>query len=229
MIIGLLGWIGSGKGTVGDLLRDKYGFKQDSFAAPLKDAAAAIFGWPRPLLEGDTEASREWREQIDEFWSQAFGKPITPRLMLQQLGTEACRDGIHPDIWTASLIKRTYSAFGISSKPINTVVTDCRFPNEIEAIHKEGGLVVHVLRGPLPAWWEIAKAANHANAKNDPVTQADLDAIDALKALNLHPSETAWVGSPIDAILLNDGTLADLRDTVDTFIQDCDRQYQQLP
>lgn len=216
MIIGLLGWIGSGKGTVGDLLRDKYGFVQDSFAAPLKDAAAAIFGWPRQMLEGDTESSREWREQIDEFWSQAFGKPITPRLMLQKLGTEACRDGIHPDIWTASLIKRTYS---ISSKPVNTVVTDCRFPNEIEAIHKEGGLVVHVLRGGLPDWWEIAKEANITGTQ---------EAKDALRALNLHPSETAWVGAPIDAILLNDGSLADLRDTVDTFIHDCDRQYQQL-
>ena len=52
MIIGLLGFAGSGKGTVADILVSK-GFKKESFADPVKDAVAAIFGWERSLLEGD--------------------------------------------------------------------------------------------------------------------------------------------------------------------------------
>ena len=53
MIIGLVGFIGSGKDTVASRFIS-YGCVKDSFAAPLKDACAAIFGWPRELLEGDT-------------------------------------------------------------------------------------------------------------------------------------------------------------------------------
>ena len=41
MLIGVVGFIGSGKGTVGDLLEQK-GFVKDSFAKPLKDACAAL-------------------------------------------------------------------------------------------------------------------------------------------------------------------------------------------
>ena len=69
-IVGVLGWIGSGKGTVGDYLVNHHDFAAMSFAGNLKDATAAIFGWPRNMLEGDTAESRTWREQPDDFWSQ---------------------------------------------------------------------------------------------------------------------------------------------------------------
>lgn len=198
MIIGLVGWIGSGKGTVGDILAKEYGFIQDSFAAPLKDAAAAIFGWDRTLLEGATKDSREWREEPDEFWSQAFGKPFAPRLALQLLGTEAGRDVFHPDLWTASLFKR--------ARGRDVVVTDCRFPNEIEGIHKEGGLVIHVRRGTLPEWWEIAREANL-----NPTTES----VQKLSALGIHSSETMWIGCPIDITFFNDAGVEDIKNGVD--------------
>ena len=66
-IIGLVGLIGSGKGTVADYLVAKHQFRNISFANHLKDAVAAVFGWPRNLLEGDTEYSRKWRDEIDEW------------------------------------------------------------------------------------------------------------------------------------------------------------------
>ena len=69
MIVGVCGLIGSGKGTVADILVEEYDFKKISFADSLKDAVAVLFKWPRHLLEGDTEESRFWREQPDEFWS----------------------------------------------------------------------------------------------------------------------------------------------------------------
>ncbi len=53
-IIGIVGFKGAGKDTAGNFFEQNHGFDPDSFAAPLKDAVAAIFGWPRHLLEGDT-------------------------------------------------------------------------------------------------------------------------------------------------------------------------------
>ena len=57
MLIGIIGLIGSGKGTVGDMLIEQ-GFEHESFASSLKDAASSIFNWDRTLLEGITPASR---------------------------------------------------------------------------------------------------------------------------------------------------------------------------
>ena len=44
MILGLVGFAGSGKGTIGDLLVKNHGYKTESFAKSVKDAAAVIFG-----------------------------------------------------------------------------------------------------------------------------------------------------------------------------------------
>jgi hypothetical protein len=68
LVVGVLGFKGSGKDTVGDYLVQKHGFARDSFANPLKDAVAATFNWPRAMLEGDTKSSREWRELPDAWW-----------------------------------------------------------------------------------------------------------------------------------------------------------------
>ena len=75
MIIGFVGLIGSGKDTAADYLVNNRGFKRDSFAAPLKDAVANVFGWDRQLLEGATAESRHWREQTDLWWASRLGIP----------------------------------------------------------------------------------------------------------------------------------------------------------
>ena len=82
----MCGLIGSGKGTVADRLVSNHNFTKLSFADKLKDGVAAIFEWPRDMLEGDTEKSRAWREQPDKFWSQELGENITPRYVLQKFG-----------------------------------------------------------------------------------------------------------------------------------------------
>jgi hypothetical protein len=194
MIIGLVGFIGCGKGTVGDLLVQDHGFVQDSFAAPLKDAVANIFGWNRTMLEGSTKASRDWREQPDEFWSEKFGKPFSPRLALQLLGTEAGRNVFHQDIWVISLLNRC-------NKRGNTVVTDVRFKNEIAVIQKEGGVIVRVRRGDEPSWYDTAWKVN-------------TEGLSPTEMIGVHQSEWDWVGSPINHIIYNDGTLSNLRDAV---------------
>lgn len=205
MLIGVVGFIGSGKGTVGDLLEQK-GFVKDSFAKPLKDACSAMFGWPRELLEGDTEGSRQWREQPDEFWSEKIGKKFSPRLALQLLGTEAGRNVFHKDIWVNSLLKRADGK--------NVVITDVRFKNEFKFIHKNNGIIVRVKRGPEPDWYQDAITFN----KGDRYIGWAL-AKERLKRRGIHQSETDWVGLKFDYVIENNGTLEELGNKVDDLLQ----------
>ena len=73
MIVGVLGLIGSGKGTVGEILKGVK-FNQISFASGVKDVTSVMFDWPRELLEGDTDESRNFRETPDSFWTKRMGK-----------------------------------------------------------------------------------------------------------------------------------------------------------
>lgn len=201
MIIGMVGFIGSGKGTVGDYLQQKR-FVKESFAKPLKDAVAIIFNWPRHLLEGDTEESRKWRDQVDVFWSEQLGWEVTPRLVLQKMGTEAGRNVFGYPLWTASLINR----LDINQ---NYVITDVRFENEIKAIRDIGGILVRVARGSDPEWFELAQTF----LRNFPE-----ETLLPFKGKNIHISEYGWVNSPLDQILHNDGSLVYLYQQIDGVI-----------
>lgn len=191
-IIGICGFIGSGKDTAADYLVNFHEFRRDSFAATLKDAVAAVFGWDRELLEGRTKQAREWREQIDPWWAKRLDMPdLTPRWVLQWWGTEVCRKSFHNDIWIASLEAR------LRNSNDNIVISDCRFPNEIRAIKEAGGKVIWVQRGELPSWHIMAGKANNGDAF----------AAEKLKHLGIHASETAWVGTDFDAIVDNNSTV----------------------
>jgi hypothetical protein len=195
MLIGVVGFIGSGKGSVGDILIEK-GFHKDSFAKPLKDAVSIIFGWPRELIEGDTGLSRAWREEPDPFWSSNFGRNFTPREALQLMGTEAGRNVFHEDIWVISLLNR--------SKDKNVVVTDVRFQNEIDYIQRSGGKIIRVVRGEDPVWYRTLCGISKLSEREE-----------FMKTQNIHKSEWDWVGTTFDAIIFNDGSLSDLYDKVD--------------
>jgi len=210
MIIGFIGFIGSGKDTAADYLVNFHGFRRDSFAATLKDAVSYIFGWDRTLLEGRTKESREWREQIDEWWSNRLGKPITPRYILQYWGTEVCRNGFHNDIWIASLenkIRKTHD---------NVVITDVRFPNEIDAIKNAGGKVFRIKRGPEPVWYESAVAYNEG-----PTNMTWALSKMRLDQANVHASESSWIGHKgIDKEIDNNGTIEDLFNQLRNQVED---------
>lgn len=202
MIIGICGFQGSGKDTIADYLQNIYGFKRDSFAATLKDAVAAVFGWDRELLEGRTRESRIWREQVDPWWAKRLDMPnLTPRLVLQKWGTEVARKSWHDDIWIASLENKLTRAHN------DIVITDVRFPNEIEAVRNAGGIVIRVVRGPEPEWYKSAVAAN----------QQVQSAVAYMLAQNVHPSEWAWIGTKFDAVIDNN---ADGLDPLFTQVKD---------
>ena len=211
MIIGICGFIGSGKDTVADYLVNLHHFRRESFANTLKDAVSAVFGWDRTMLEGRTKQAREWREQVDTWWAERLSIPhLTPRWILQNWGTEVCRKNFHDDIWIASLENK------LRTSTDDIVISDCRFPNEIAAIKKAGGRVVRVVRGVEPEWYQLAVSRNRGPNGNSSWALSGRK----LEQLGIHASETAWVGTRFDAVLDNNGTLEDLYQQVKRLAQD---------
>jgi hypothetical protein len=204
MIIGVCGFIGSGKDTIADYLTNFHGFRRESFANSLKDAVSYVFGWDRTMLEGRTKQAREWREQVDPWWAERLKMPeLTPRLMLQLWGTEVCRKGFHDDIWIASLENK------LRTSKDDIVISDCRFPNEIKSIKAAGGIVIRVKRGDDPVWYNDAADMN----AGDRCMNWAL-ATERMRRLGIHASETAWVGTKFDFVLYNNTSIDDLYEQV---------------
>jgi hypothetical protein len=207
MIVGISGFIGSGKDTIANHLVNTYNFRRESFASTLKDIVASTFGWNRELLEGSTQQSREWREQEDVWWANRLGiAGLTPRWVLQYWGTDVIRKGFHNDIWIASIENK------LRNSNSNVVISDCRFPNEILAIHNQGGITIWVQKGALPQWYDIAVAANNGEPA----------AMQELKKFNVHTSETSWVGSKFHYIVKNDSNFDNLYAQIQEILNDAE-------
>ena len=212
MIIGICGLIGSGKDTIADYLQNIHQFRRESFAHALKDAVAQVFGWDRELLEGRTKESRAWREQVDPWWSDRLKMPnLTPRYVLQIWGTEVARRSFHDDIWIAALENK------LRKTTDDVVISDCRFPNEIKSIKNAGGIVIRVVRGPEPNWYNAALSVNRGPDGN--ITWATSKRI--LETAGVHASETAWIGTKFDAIIDNNADgLDNLYNQIKDLVQD---------
>jgi adenylate kinase family enzyme len=131
ILIGLTGVKGAGKDTLADFLVDQYGFHKMAFADPLREACKVIF-----LLSDEQLHDRVLKETIDERWN------LSPRQIMQRLGTECIRNLFDPDHWVhlmrARIVEKNYPRI---------VVSDVRFPNEasmIKAFPKS--LLVRVVR-----------------------------------------------------------------------------------
>ena len=211
MIIGICGFIGSGKDTIADYLVNIHQFKRESFANTLKDAVAQVFGWDRDMLEGRTRQSREWRERVDPWWAKRLNMPdLTPRWVLQYWGTEVCRRAFHDDIWIAALENK------LRSSNDDIVISDCRFPNEIKSIKAAGGIVIRVVRGAEPEWYDAAVSANRG--PNGNVSWALSRA--KLERLKVHASESAWVGTKFDAEVDNNSSMDHLLNQINDLVLD---------
>lgn len=128
----------AGKSTVADMLADEYRFKVVSFAAPLKETVGAF------LREMGINPFRV----IDMLYEPAYKEKIvpelgvTPRHLMQTLGTEWGRQCIHPNVWTDAWVRR------VADMPEDALVVadDVRFPNEIDAVRSVGGVIWRIDR-----------------------------------------------------------------------------------
>lgn len=128
--------------------------KRWAFADKLKDAAAELFGVDRAKFDGtdlekDSYTHIRWGKVSNALLFDFTGGAnidfnanpfMTHRELLQIFGTNACR-GIMPNLWPEYLRR----ALEESKIAIN-VVTDARFPNEVEMLREMGGYIVKLYR-----------------------------------------------------------------------------------
>lgn len=132
-LIAITGAAGAGKDTLADEIVRLGGMKY-SFAAPLKQALNAMFGWTMEQWN-----DREWKEAVIPW----LGK--SPRQLAQTLGTEWGRGLVHPELWVL-LFKQRYEEHRETYGDRPFVVADCRFDNEAVAVASLGGVVLQVQR-----------------------------------------------------------------------------------
>jgi len=189
-LIAICGFQGSGKDTLANILIENYGYTKVSFGGILKDIVSIIFNWDRDLLEGITIKSREWRETVDNWWANRLDIPnLTPRYILQHIGTDILRNKFHPDIWVAALERKLYNKCGI-------VITDCRFQNEIEMVKKLDGKLINIYKGIIPSWF----------GKEDEFPK------------DMHSSEVIWTKSTFDKTIENNGSISDLKINISKYL-----------
>lgn len=162
MIFGISGKINSGKDLTGEMIQyigemgvdAKFlGFEINQnkklitpslweikkFANSLKYCVCLILGCTREQLE-----SREYKEKAlgEEWWKYKDNllEKLTPRKILQLLGTDCGRQIIHNDIW----VNATMSEYDY--KEDNWIFTDMRFPNEMAAVTDRNGITIRVQR-----------------------------------------------------------------------------------
>ena len=141
------------------------------FADKLKDIVCLLIGCTREELENpkfkEKELGEEWgvwkvvkndgtqfggiheNKKDAEFtlsicsWSncQVVFEKMTPRKMLQQVGTDLFRNQLHPNTWANA----TFADY----QNDNWIITDVRFPNEAQAIKDRGGIIIRVERPNL--------------------------------------------------------------------------------
>lgn len=141
LVVGITGKAGSGKSTVADMIKDRVPESyQYAFAAPIKRAAATLFGG---IFEDLGIKNSEWLE-VGEFKEMKIpGFDFSPRQFMQHLGTDIARK-LDPNVW----IKLANDELGIAEFYHDKlfVVSDVRFDNEAEWVKRTGGLLVQVLR-----------------------------------------------------------------------------------
>ncbi len=211
-IVGLCGFAGSGKTTIANYLIERYGFERFSFAGPVKDVAATVFGWPRARLEGVTTEDRAWREEADPEWSAVMGYPFTRRWGLQMIGN-GMRELVHSNIWV-TLAKKEMAKRPASSK---LVLDDVRYFNERNMLREMGGRLYTVHR--VGDRGIIFPSREHTRLWNE----ATDDQILSTEITPLHRSEWDWLRDlrvESDPIIGNPGVdLNALKKTVDDLFE----------
>ena len=133
-LIGISGYIGSGKDTAGDIMKDILGegWEVKKFAGKLKRIASILTGIPVKRFE-DQEFKKSF---LGPEWGNEL---MSVRELLQKLGTEAMRDGLHKNTWVNAL-------FTDANSRSKWIITDLRFKNEFEAIKKRDGVTIRISR-----------------------------------------------------------------------------------
>ena len=142
-VIGLCGYAQSGKDTAASFLV-KRGYKRLAFADILRQSLYNL----NPIIESQGVSQGDARHHylrtqviVDrDGWDVAKVRYPEIRELLQRLGTEVGRDLYGENFW----VDRVGAQMQIGG---NYVITDVRFPNEADFIHRRGGNLFRIDRG----------------------------------------------------------------------------------
>jgi len=207
MLIGISGHMGVGKDVVGQMIQaEARGYWEiKKYAKKLKQITCILTGCSMQDLESEdfknSHLSPEWKGGHCTFSHSTY------RDILQKLGTEVMRDSLHKNVWVNAMYA-DYTPIGLHNKDYvgpmsiretksdsiypNWVITDMRFPNELEAVKQRGGITIRV---------------NRDNGTR------------AISMINSHASETALDDADFDYVIENDGDLSELKASVFEFLR----------
>lgn len=142
-IVAAVGYARSGKDEFAKIAVEEFGFTRFAFADKLRECLYALNPW---VLDNEGSSPRALCEVIDKFgWDNYKGSPWSGNIreLLQRFGTEVGRDLLAQDIWLKELDK-------VDADRI--VITDTRFPNELDYVKDRGARIVRINRegyGPI--------------------------------------------------------------------------------
>lgn len=207
VLVGISGKIGSGKSTAAEHLGTAHGFKEYAFARPLKTAASALFGVPLVHFE-----DRRLKETVVQQWG------MSPRRMLQWLGTDLIRDNFRDDFLVARTMMEVDSdaASALDHDPpssllvpaprfrstwhVAQVISDVRFDNEARAILERGGEV-----------WKVERPADDTGT----ALELELDPGAEGAQQQVHASERGISPDLVTRTIRNDTSLSDFIMAID--------------
>lgn len=203
MIIGINSYATVGKDTVAKIIQElqpENNWQVKKFSGVLKKVASLLTGIPQDRFEDqefkESFLGGDWSLPVETPLDVVFGdvqfmKMMSVREFLQKLGTDAIRNGLHPNAWVNAAmvgyypIHHDHAPNGFEYP--KWIFTDCRFPNEAHAIKSKGGVIIRIDRpgvGPV----------------------------------NDHPSETALDNWDFDYKILNASDLTALKQTVSVIL-----------
>lgn len=158
-IIAFAGRKQSGKTTSSDFvartfISNMYGEKAKvyNFADPLKkDICMNILGLTHDQCYGSDDHKNTLTNCIWE------NKRLTAREVMQFVGTDLFRK-LKNDVWVEATINKIFR-----EKQNLAIISDCRFPNEVQAVKKVGGYIIKLTRDPYHSDHESEMALDEEN------------------------------------------------------------------
>lgn len=138
-------------------LEEQSKFEIKKFAGKLKEVASLLTGIDIEDFEDQefkkSHLGSEWGtvrsnplNAVPVFEDVQFNELMSVREFLQKLGTEAMREGLHTNVWVNALFADYKPPKMSQYNPSNWIITDMRFPNELEAVVERKGITIRVVR-----------------------------------------------------------------------------------
>ena len=248
MIIGVSGYAGSGKDTVGKIIQYVMGGKQDPFSFSIEDAINKPEEYDWVLDESSKWEIRKFADKLKDIAAHLLGvdaedfedpeykksilpsmwwttcdeglQPMTVREFLQKLGTDAMRNGLHTNVWVNALMADYKYEVDMNTFRYAKGYNDERTPTDEERKFPMTEFLEYLTEVPRPNW-VITDVRFPNEAKAIKEKQGMIIRIDrpGCKPVNAHPSETSLDKWDFDYKIANVSDLFSLKATVENILK----------